>query len=971
MRRAARAAVIPALFLLAPSVAGAEIGDYLGKPVSGVRLQAEGRTISDGRLLELVETMAGRPLSMAAVRESVTHLFSLGRFEDVRVHADATSSGVSLVYELVPMHPVSEIVFASTPAGVDGDELRRAVVDRFGASPPLRRSAEAADIVAEILRQHGYLRPTVNPRAELEHDPERATLVFVIDSGARTRLGTLDVKSDSAVAAAPLLARLGLKPGEAYEPEVLNGRIQDYIDDWRGRGYYGATVRLTTTLVDQDRTANLLFAVSHGPRVRIVFAGDALPEDRRNELVPLAREGAIDEDLLEDSTSRVEEYLRAQGYSTASAPYSRELTGGEMVITFDVKRGPRYRVARYEISGNTFIPLADFQRSLRIREGQPFSDASLDADVAAIGDLYRRAGFASVKVDSGVDPQALAPDAPEVPVTVRIIVAENARTIVGSVSVEGNESVSDAELVQALGLQPGRPFFLPQMALDRDVLEIRYADLGYRNASVEGNPGFSADGTRADVVFTVREGPQLIVDHILIVGNARTGTETIERELQFKPGDALGLARVTESQRRLAALGLFRRTRITELRHGQETARDVLVTVDEAPVSTVGFGGGLEAGPRTGESAGGVADERLDLAPRAFFEIGRRNLFGKNRSINLFTRISVRRRIRPGVRFNEYRVLGTYREPRVLGTVADAFLTGTIEQQSRTSFNFARRAFSAEAARPITRAFSVSGNYQIQRTELFDEVFDEEDKQLIDRVFPQVVLSSFSLSAIQSTRDDPVNPTSGHYFSANGQIAGRAIGSEVGLAKTYLTGQWFATLPRTNEVVFAASARLGMAAGFPREVIRPDGAGAVETGPGGQPVVDVVRDLPASERFFAGGDTTVRGFALDQLGTPGKTLDENGFPIGGNALVILNAELRVPIAGGFGVVGFFDTGNVFERTRDVNFGELRSAIGFGLRYRSPVGPIRVDLGFKVNRRLITPDRLETPTALHISLGQAF
>jgi outer membrane protein insertion porin family len=165
--------------------------------------------------------------------------------------------------------------------------------------------------------------------------------------------------------------------------------------------------------------------------------------------------------------------------------------------------------------------------------------------------------------------------------------------------------------------------------------------------------------------------------------------------------------------------------------------------------------------------------------------------------------------------------------------------------------------------------------------------------------------------------------------------------------------------------VLATSARLGLAAGFPREVIT-----SADPAAGGQPVVEVVRDLPASERFFAGGDTTVRGFALDQLGTP-ATIDDNGFPIGGNALVILNAELRVPVRGVFGVVGFFDTGNVFAHSRDIDLTALRSALGFGVRYRSPVGPIRVDLGFKLNRREITPGRREPLTALHISLGQAF
>jgi outer membrane translocation and assembly module TamA len=185
-----------------------------------------------------------------------------------------------------------------------------------------------------------------------------------------------------------------------------------------------------------------------------------------------------------------------------------------------------------------------------------------------------------------------------------------------------------------------------------------------------------------------------------------------------------------------------------------------------------------------------------------------------------------------------------------------------------------------------------------------------------------------------------------------------------------LTAQIFRRVPRTNQIVFAASARLGTAVGFEREVTAADSSGDIIIGPDGQPIVETLRDLPASERFFAGGDTTVRGFALDQLGAP-DTIDENGFPIGGNAVVIFNGELRVPLFGGVGVVGFFDTGNVFKRSSDIDFGQLRSAVGFGIRYRSPVGPIRIDLGIKVNRKELVPGSVEQRSALHISLGQAF
>jgi outer membrane protein insertion porin family len=130
-----------------------------------------------------------------------------------------------------------------------------------------------------------------------------------------------------------------------------------------------------------------------------------------------------------------------------------------------------------------------------------------------------------------------------------------------------------------------------------------------------------------------------------------------------------------------------------------------------------------------------------------------------------------------------------------------------------------------------------------------------------------------------------------------------------------------------------------------------------------------VEELPASERFFAGGDTTIRGFALDTVGTP-ATISTNGFPRGGNAVLILNTELRLPVWREVGAALFADGGNVFDRVTNFDFGELRGALGFGLRYRSPVGPIRIDVGFKLDRREIGGG-LEPRAVWHFSIGQAF
>jgi outer membrane protein insertion porin family len=973
MRGRLAAACLAALLLLRPAAASADVSDFVGKTIATVSVIDGGRTTADPRLVGLVETEAGQPLRIAAVRESIAHLFSLGEYEDVRVHVAATGSSVALTYELVPLRTIQDVSFTGDDApGVDADRLRRLIAQRYGSSPPPGRATDIEALIAADLKEAGYLHARITSRIDTARSGLHSVLAVTIVPGGRTRVGSIEVEGDPGMSVPQFLDALHLSRGMPFQREALNTRIDRYLDNRRSRGYFAARVSYSPQFVDEDRTANLTMTIVPGPHVNVMFVGDPLSNARRDDLVPIAREGSADEDVLEDATNRIEELLRSEGYRDASAPHSKDQRGGELYITFNVKKGPQYRVGRVDIAGNSSISLTELQQHLRIRPGQPYSDAALESERTLIEDVYHRDGFvaAQARITNESEPETLG--AADVAVAIRIAITENARTVVERVRIEGASSVAESDLRAALTLQAGRPFSANALAVDRDVIQLRLANLGYQSATVGTNPGISADGRSADVLFTVREGPRISVDHVLISGNQRTTTATIERELQFKAGQPLGLEQINESQRRLASLGLFRRVRITELAHGDETKRDVLVSVEEAPVTTVGYGAGVEGVQLLTNNATNIASQELQVAPRAFFEIGRRNLFGKNRSVNLFTRVSLSNLQSQTTSrgFGEYRVIGTYREPRIFGTPSDAFLTGTLEQQHRSSFNFARRAFSAELGRRITRTVSVSGTYQIQRTELFDEQIDPADRVPIDRLFPQVRLSSFASSIVRDTRDDLTDPTDGRFVSANGQIAGRSIGSEVGFAKSYLVGQMFRVIPHAHRAVFAGSARFGLATGFPRLTVDRDANGEVILGPDGRPSMITVRDVPASERFFAGGDTTVRGFALDQLGTP-ATIDKDGFPQGGEGLVIFNAEVRAPVARGLGVVGFVDSGNVFEHVSAISLVDLRGSVGFGVRYKSPIGPIRVDLGFKLHRDVNAAGQREPLTALHISLGQAF
>jgi outer membrane translocation and assembly module TamA len=366
-------------------------------------------------------------------------------------------------------------------------------------------------------------------------------------------------------------------------------------------------------------------------------------------------------------------------------------------------------------------------------------------------------------------------------------------------------------------------------------------------------------------------------------------------------------------------------------------------------------------------------------------EVGRRNLWGRNRSLNLFTRVSLRATdivvSRTGVPlagdepqrnlgFNEYRVVGTFREPRLFSSPADLLLTGIVEQAIRTTFNFSRRIARAESGWRLSPRLALTGRYSFERTKLFDEVLTaDQNPILIDRYFPQVRISKVAGSLIHDTRDDPLDATRGTFAIVDGDIAGRAIGSEVGFVQLFVQGSKYYRLPAARRLVLALSGRLGLARGFPREVPRVDTAGNPVLGPDGTQIIDVVTDLPASERFFAGGDTSVRGFSLDRLGSE-ETISPTGFPLGGNSVVVVNSELRVDIAGALQGVGFLDAGNVFRRVGDLDMTDLRPAVGVGVRYQR-FGTIRLDWGFNVDRREIVPGTLERGSVFHVSLGQAF
>ena len=957
----------------------ADVTDYINQEVVSVQLRLSNETLRDPELLRLIETDLGKPLVMQDVRESLLHLVSLGRFEDVQVEARLAGRGVSLAYWLTPVSIVSDITFRGD-LGLSESVLRSELADRFGVVQPGRINA-AVEVLVALYHDRGYMKVSIVPA---DRSTGSQAQIFNVVAGPRVRIGAINLSGRAQIFLAQLLDQLDLEAGAIYSRVDLDRRITEYVAGLRARGHYEATVEYLVVISDDRETVDLFLDVHPGPVVIVAFEGDLLSSELQENLKPIQEEGTVDEDLLEDSTQRIMEALREQGYWKASVEYRRVQTADELTVTFSTDQGSQYRVERVDIQGNRSVSESDLRSLLKLQPGALFVESVFEDDIATLMEHYRGLGFVNAIIRTDVlelekTLSDLTPTRSLARVSPRITIVEDVRVLIDTITFAGSFSIDESDLRAVIRSVAGSAYYRPRVLADQDALLLGYLDRGYREASVEVNVQITEDRSRANVTFVIAEGPQVLVDHVIVIGNRRTDRSLIEGELLLKTGQPLGLRDVIESQRRLRALGLFRSVAIDELIHTDRTTRDILVTVEEAPATSLGYGGGLEAGRRLRRSAefGGQAKERFEFAPRGFLEVGRKNLWGKNRSIDLFMRASVRRdddietvQDNKKLGLNEYRVLGTYREPRPFGLAGDVLVAGVFEQAIRSSFSFIRRSLNAEISKRSSSGLVLGGHYSISRTKVFNEQIDPEDELLVDRLFPGIRLSKFSGILLHDTRPDPLDPDRGILLGIEAEVSDQRIGSQVGFAKMLLQGFMYRQLPGRRRIILALGGRLGIARGFPREVQKLDDEGRPMVDLHGQPVIETVNNLPVSERFFAGGDTTVRGFSLDRLGDT-ETIDKDGFPKGGHGLIVLNAEVRIPVGRGIGVVGFFDAGNVFANAGDVSLGKIRGTVGMGIRYQSPIGPIRVDLGMKLDRRQLENGSRERLTALHVSIGQAF
>lgn len=971
------------LLVCAPASAQDPLDRLLGQPIAAVELQVEGRAETSVPLLALIDIRPGDPFTIESYRRVTDRFNQVPRFETVRVLADERPTGLVIIFDLEPRHPIDRVEFPGDNTGLPPAELQRLVRQQFSGLPAFSRRSDVENAVQRILQDEGYWSAVVTSNVTRFHDPDRSTLNVLIEAGEQTVIGSITIEGESPLSRDEVLKELAIAPGSPYRERALASALAEIQDELRRRGYYTAIAQQQPAVITGTR-ADIVLMIRSGPLVRLRIEG-RLPGSE-DEFVPIKRQGSVDEDLLDDSRDQTARELRRQGYWRARVTWTEsEPAPGELLITFVVERGKRYRVERVNLPAGLHVTDLDLAALPALEPGAWFSEEAVARAFLAVKALYQQDGYYDVRIEPKYD-EMPGPSDTEGAVVINPNIVEGPRAVITKINFDlGDQpTVTASELrgiMRSKELTPPAPYVPAFYFYDQQAVLAHYESQGFLNRTAVIRPVFNEAGTEVVLNVVAREGPRVIVSEITTVGNDTASRELILREITLRIGQPYSEAARVESQRRLYNLGTFRTVSVTaQPRLPGETETRIIISVVETGSVTFGFGGGVEAGSKARRVEGGGFEDRLEFSPRASIDVGRRNLGGRNRAVNLFARVSLKPRNSEdpaedgkGFGFTEYRVNGTYRERYAFRSETDLLFGVSSEQAVRTTFSYLRHGVNADLLRSLGRGLSVSGRYSLEVTKLFDERLSEDEQSLIDRLFPQVRLSMLSASMFRDRRDNQIAASRGSLASASVDFAPRWLGSEVGFVKGFIEVSYYRPVVAPRRAILALRGQVGLARGFERRVARVDDQGEPVLDPDGNPIVDVVADLPASQRFFAGGSNSVRGFQLDRLGVR-EVLDENGLSDGGNAMMVLNTELRVGsgriLGSDLTIVGFVDAGNVFDRVGELDLGKLRATTGFGVRVDSPFGPVRLDLGFKLDRFTFVRGR-ERRWEIHLSIGEVF
>ena len=940
---------------------------YEGQNISSVELAGQ-PNMDMGPLLPLLAQKQDEPFAQAKVDATIKALQQTGRFNDVQVQIRPEPEGVRVLFVLEPA--VYFGVYSFPGAEKNFPYARLLQVSDYPPRGPYTPVdvVNAEQAVQRFLQREGYFQATVKYRVQTDRVHGLANVYFDTTLGRKAKFGNVTLTGATPEDSAHLqkvlrsfMARIrnsSIRTGKTYSLKKVQNATTYLQNALMKHDHLDAKVKLISANYNASTNrADIDFSVKSGPFIHVKVEGAHVWSWTKKSLLPIYQEVGVDQEIIQEGRTNLVSHFQSKGFFDAKVDVTTQNQSNGETVVYQITKGPRHKVSGVEIAGNQTLDQKQLMPHVAVKKAHIFSHGQYSENlvrtsVKNLERVYQASGFSDVKVTSEVHNQ-------NGNIAVNFRVVEGQRDIVEAMHVQGNDTQPVSHLVpKGLNLAAGKPYSQKLVQDDRNALMASYLKLGYLNASFrETAKPIGKDKHHIEVTYLIVEGPQVKTATVVTLGRGETRQALINRVSPIPTGAPLREDEMLTNESKLYNLGVFDWAEIDPRRRiTTQSQEDVIVKVHEAKKNDLTYGFGFDVINRGGSIPSGTValpnlpvvglnknfktSQKTFYGPRALIEYTRKDLWGKAETIS-FTALAGRLDQRGAI---------TYTDPYFRGT------------NWASSFNVGAEH---DAENPIFTSLVGQAGYQLQRALNSDKTtnlflrYNYSQTDLTDILIPDLVpaedehvrLSTLSATYVRDTRDFQLDAHKGIYQTVEVDFNPTALGSNFNFGKLLAQTAYYKSIT-DKKIIWANSVRVGFAEAF---------SGLV----------------PLSQQFFTGGANTLRGFPLNGAG-PQRQIQACGIPgdestcslitvpVGGNQLLLVNSEFRIPVPlkEGLSVVPFYDGGNVF---RTIGFhGQYTNSVGLGFRYATPVGPIRVDFGYNLN----APPGLQS-FQYFITIGQAF
>lgn len=680
---------------------------------------------------------------------------------------------------------------------------------------------------------------------------------------------------------------LKVKKGDVYNPKIISTELKAVYD----MGYFD-DIRVDAQTVPDGKI--IIFRIAEKPTVRsILVEGNTwVYEDEEVKEVLTIRKGSIlNINTLQSDIRRIEELYKEKNYYNVKVKFNvYPRKGNQADVEYEIEEGNKFLIKKIELIGNSAYSDDDLQDLMETSEENIFSwittagslnQENLSRDMTKMTIFYHNNGYVQARIG---EPE-LSFEEDGIVVTIRIV--EGSQYRVGEVTISGDLIVPAAQLMEKVEIIDKEFFNRDTLQKDQIALTDIYADEGYANVDVVPLMRENPKTSEVDIVFDIKKGKQVYFEEITITGNSKTRDKVIRRQLHVYEQELYGGKRLKRSIRNLFRLDYFEDVKVDTVKGSADDKMKLRVNVTEKNTGAFSFGAGY-----------GNVENFFATA-----SISERNLFGRGQTLSLQGTL--------GGKTSKYQL--SFTEPWLFDIPLAAGASIYNWQYDFASYDKDSIGGNVSLGYPLIDYSRVTLIYTYDIADIKN--VEDTASDSIERNEGENTKSSITTRLRYDSRDNAFHPTEGSMHSGSYEFAG--LGGTVGFNKLIGETAWYYPL------VWKTVGAFRLKAGYVKEL---EG-----------------KTLPDYEKFYMVGMDGLRGFDRDDL----SPRDENGSEIGANKFVMGNFEIRAPIfaqAGVFGVV-FFDTGDAYAEGEDVDLANLRESAGCGVRWQSPMGPIRLEYGW--------------------------